>query len=158
MKKLLKYFLYLALGLLAAYTSALLLYKYVFTTKLSLSCSGKEVTSIYLDSMTAPVKTVDKLEGVTITITKYPFQNERLFIESQAILIVSDSKGTITTVLDDLILGNSEWKSPDAQIDRSVSFNRLTRGIEIEGIYQDFNNKTKHGVRFQGVCTEVNAI
>lgn len=158
MKKPVKYTLFTALGLLAIGALSVLLANRIFTTKLYLSCKGKEVTSIYVGSMIQPIKTIDKLEGVTIIATKYPFKDHTLMIETDTVFILSGSSDTRTVAIDTLFMGESEWKNENGEIFRNVSFNRLTRQIDIEGIYKDLRSGAHHGTKFKGVCTEVKAL
>jgi hypothetical protein len=158
MKKPIKYTLYAILGLVTALVIVFLLANYVFTTKLSLSCTGKETTSISLGAKVTPIEIKDKLEGVTISITKYPFQNHKVIIASENVFLITGDKETLISVLDTQVTGATTSKSNDAEIYRSLSFNRLTKVVTIETLFNNLNNKTQLGTKFEGVCTEVKAL
>lgn len=158
MKKSVKYALYAISGIVATLALILLLANYVFTTRLSLSCTGKETTSVYIGVKVTPIETKDKLEGVTLTITKYPFRNHHLIIASENVHIISGTDGEITSVLDTVIMGFKRLTNKDADIYRSLTFNRLTRGIEIESIFKNMNTGSGLGTKFEGICSEVKAL
>ncbi len=158
MKKPIKYTLYAIPGLVTALVTLFLLANYVFTTKLSLSCTGKETTSIYMGVKTTPIETKDKLEGVTLTVTKYPFRNPHVIIASENVYIITGTDGEITSALDSVIMGVKRLTTTEADIYRALTFNRLTRGVEIESIFKYVNNGSGIGTKFEGVCTEVKAL
>ncbi len=158
MKKSIKYTVYAILGLVTALVIVFLLANYVFTTKLSLSCTGKETASIYMGVKTTPIETKDKLEGVTLTVTKYPFRNPHVIIASENVYIITGTDGEITSALDSVIMGVKRLTTTEADIYRALSFNRLTRGIEIESIFKYVSTGSGIGTKFEGVCTEVKAL
>ena len=140
MKKPIKYALYIVTVLLATLALVYLLANYVFTTNLSLSCTGKEVLTVYMGVKGTPIETKEKLEGVKITATKYPFKDHHLIITSEHVHIISGTEGEMTSVLDTQIIGAKRSTTKDADIYKSISFNRLTRGIEIESIFKNLND------------------
>lgn len=158
MKKPIKHAVYALIVVLGTLALIFLLVNYVFTTKLSLSCSGKETTSIFLGEKVTPIEIKDKLEGVSITATKYPFKNHHLSIASENVYIISGTKGELTAFLDTQILGTQRTTTEDADIYRSISFNRLTRAIEIEKIYKFLTTASGTRTKFEGVCTEVKTL
>jgi hypothetical protein len=158
MNKSIKYAVYTLVAISATLALILLLANYVFTTKLSLSCTGKETTSISLGAKVTPIEIKDKLEGVTISITKYPFQNHKVIIASENVFLITGDKETLISVLDTQVTGATTSKSNDAEIYRSLSFNRLTKVVTIETLFNNLNNKTQLGTKFEGVCTEVKAL
>jgi hypothetical protein len=158
MNKSIKYAVYTLVAISATLALILLLANYVFTTKLSLSCTGKETTSISLGAKVTPIEIKDKLEGVTISITKYPFQNHKVIIASENVFLMTGDKETLISVLDTQVTGVTPTKNKDAEIYRSLSFNRLTKVVTIESLFNNLNNKTQLGTKFEGVCAEVKAL
>ncbi len=158
MNKSIKYAVYTLVAISATLALILLLANYVFTTKLSLSCTGKETTSISLGAKVTPIEIKDKLEGVTISITKYPFQNHKVIIASENVFLMTGDKETLISVLDTQVTGVTTTKNKDAEIYRSLSFNRLTKVVTIESLFNNLNNKTQLGTKFEGVCAEVKAL
>lgn len=104
------------------------------------------------------IETKDKLEGVTLTITKYPFRNHQLTIDSTNIQINSQQEGAITGVLDNVITGGKRFTTKNWETYNSITFNRLTRGIEIENISKNVDNGSGLITKFEGICTEVKAL
>ncbi len=158
MNKSIKYAVYTLVAISATLALILLLANYVFTTKLSLSCTGKETTSISLGAKVTPIEIKDKIEGVTISITKYPFQNHKVIIASENVFLMTGDKETSISVLDTQVTGVTTTKNKDAEIYRSLSFNRLTKVVTIESLFNNLNNKTQLGTKFEGVCAEVKAL
>ncbi len=158
MNKSIKYAVYTLVAISATLALILLLANYVFTTKLSLSCTGKETTSSSLGAKVTPIEIKDKLEGVTISITKYPFQNHKVIIASENVFLMTGDKETLISVLDTQVTGVTTTKNKDAEIYRSLSFNRLTKVVTIESLFNNLNNKTQLGTKFEGVCAEVKAL
>lgn len=158
MKKPIKYALYIVTALLATLALVYLLANYVFTTNLSLSCAGKETTSISFGAKVTPVETKDKLEGVKISITKYPFQKHIATIESDNVYLMTRDNETLISVLDTQITGSRITKNEQVEIFRSFSFNRLTKVVSIESFFSKLSTNSQLGTKFEGVCTEVKAL
>jgi hypothetical protein len=158
MKKPIKYVLYMILGIVATIALILLLANYVFTTKLLLSCSGNETTSVYIGSKLTPIETKNKLEGVSITIVKYPFINNKIIFASNNFDISTGAEDEHTSLTQTQISGSRNTMNSKVEIFRSFSFSRLTKGIEILSLHKSLDTNSGLESHFEGVCTEVKAL
>jgi hypothetical protein len=155
MKKALKYLGYTAGILTIGFVVLVVLGNYVFTKKFYLSCAG---TTKYISEKDGYVKTTStqqKNESLRISLTKYPWGALHTSINTETDLFASDLHSDFVHVDEQSINAWRRLSSDKSFIFSGVTFNRITRAIEIETKHGGNESHDSENVLFNGVCAEV---
>lgn len=157
MRKVLKLLGYITAIMIAGFAIVLVLSNYVFTKELYLSCSG---TTEYITEKGGYAKTEKKQDqkSLRISLTKYPGGDFHTTINTETDLFVKGGGSDIVHANAQSIMAGKRVSSGTTFVFHGVTFNRITRAVEIETKYGSTENHDAEIVLFKGVCAEVSPL
>jgi len=154
MKKVFKWIGILILITILGWVAVIAAAKYVFTKRINLLCDGHQIITVDRQGKTS-VEKIHKLESLIIKITTYPYSDTSFFISTTDDSFSPNDVGTISQIDDLTISANTLFQNEHTSVDKSVSFNRFTRIVEIERKIEYKKENKKEEKVFEGVCKEV---
>lgn len=154
MTKALKFLGYTTAIVIAGFAMVLVLSNYVFTKKFYLSCSG---TTEYITEKGGYAKTEKKQDqkSLRISLTKYPLGGIHTTIHTETDLFISGDGSDLVHTNEQSVMAGKRVSSGTTFVFHGVTFNRITRAVEIETKYGSTENHDAERVLFNGVCAEV---
>lgn len=133
--------------------------QFVFTKKINLSCKGLWTVEQTLDNKLTTYSE-NKLEGVIISVTQYPFSDPFVSINHDTNLLLTEKNTKdnryVILINDETISGGNIRDFDEGKFSfYGVQFNRLTKSIQIDKIISDEKSEFKESKVFNGVCDVV---
>ena len=160
MKNAIKYFTFLVVGIIFLYASLILSSQFIFTKKIHLSCKGQWTQRSTESNQVTNKQMRTSSESVIISITQYPLSKPFIQINNRLNLLTSkvneNEKLKVMHMDEEQIFGGERNYYDEWRYDfYGVTFNRITKSIEIEKTTGNEKLGNKESQTFDGVCEVV---